>query len=70
MVKGMAEDGRVAVRNLRRSARHDLDGLVKESDVPEDDITRATKELDRLTHAHEAEIDKALEQKETELLEI
>jgi len=70
VVKGMAEDGRVAVRNLRRSARHDLDGLVKESDVPEDDITRATKELDRLTHAHEAEIDKALEQKETELLEI
>lgn len=70
VVKGMAEDGRVAVRNLRRSARHDLDGLAKESDVPEDDITRATKELDRLTHAHEAEIDKALEHKETELLEI
>lgn len=70
VVKGMAEDGRVAVRNLRRSARHDLDGLVKEADVPEDDITRAEKELDRLTHAHEAEIDKALEHKETELLEV
>ena len=70
VVKGMAEDGRVAVRNLRRSARHDLDGLAKESDVPEDDITRATKELDKLTHAHEAEIDKALEHKEQELLEV
>ena len=69
-MKGMAEDGRVAVRNLRRAARHDLDGLAKEGDVAEDDITRAEKELDRLTHAHEAEIDKALEHKETELLEV
>ena len=70
MVRNMAEEGRVAVRNLRRAARHDLDGLAKEGDVPEDDITRAEKELDRLTHAHEAEIDKALEHKEAELLEV
>ncbi len=70
VVKGMAEDGRVAVRNVRRGARHDLDGLAKEGDLPEDDITRAEKELDRITHAHEAEIDKALEHKETELLEV
>ena len=70
VVKHMAEEGRVAVRNLRRAARHDLDGLAKEGDVPEDDITRAEKELDRLTHAHEAEIDRALEHKEAELLEV
>lgn len=70
VVKHMAEEGRVAIRNLRRSARHDLDGLAKEGDLPEDDISRATKELDRLTHAHEAEIDKALDHKETELLEV
>jgi ribosome recycling factor len=70
VVKAMAEDGRVAIRNLRRGARHDLDAMAKDHDVPEDDITRAEKELDRLTHTHEAEIDKALDHKETELLEV
>jgi ribosome recycling factor len=68
VVKGMAEEGRVSIRNLRRSARHELDQLAGE--LPEDDISRAEKELDRLTHAHEAEIDKALDQKEQELLEV
>ena len=67
VVKGMAEDGRVVIRNLRRAARHELDQLA--SDTPEDDLNRAEKELDKLTHAQEAEIDKALEQKEQELLE-
>jgi ribosome recycling factor len=70
VVKHMAEEGRVAIRNVRRSARHDLDAMAKDGDVPEDDITRAEKELDKLTHAHEAEIDKALEHKEAELLEV
>ena len=68
VVKHMAEDGRVAIRNLRRAGRHDLDELA--ADTPEDDISRAEKELDKLTHAHEAEIDKALELKEQELLEV
>jgi ribosome recycling factor len=70
VVKHMAEEGRVAIRNVRRAARHDLDAMAKDGDVPEDDIMRAEKELDRLTHAHEAEIDKALEHKESELLEV
>jgi ribosome recycling factor len=70
VVKHMAEEGRVAIRNVRRAARHDLDGMAKDGDVPEDDITRAEKELDKLTHAHEGEIDKALEHKEAELLEV
>jgi ribosome recycling factor len=68
VVKQMAEDGRVAIRNVRRAARHELEELA--SDTPEDDITRAEKELDKLTHAQEAEIDRALEQKEQELLEV
>jgi ribosome recycling factor len=68
VVKHMAEDGRVAIRNLRRSARQELDAL--SSEMPEDDIARAEKELDKLTHAQEAEIDRALEQKEQELLEV
>ena len=70
VVKHMAEEGRVAIRNVRRSARHDLEAMAKDGDVPEDDITRAEKELDKLTHAHEAEIDTALEHKEAELLEV
>ena len=69
LVKGMAEDGRVAIRNARRAARHDLDALAKDNDATEDEVARAEKELDKLTHAQEAEIDKALEQKEQELLE-
>jgi ribosome recycling factor len=68
VVKQMAEDGRVAIRNVRRSARHELDQL--SSELPEDDITRAEKELDKLTHAQEAEVDRALDQKEQELLEV
>lgn len=70
VVKGMAEDGRVAIRNVRRAARHELDSLAKDHEATEDDVARAEKELDKLTHAHEAEIDKALEQKEQELLEV
>jgi len=67
VVKAMAEDGRVAIRNVRRAARHELDQL--SADTPEDDLSRAEKELDKLTHAQEAEIAKAFEQKERELLE-
>lgn len=69
-VRDMAEQGRVAIRNTRRDARRDLDGLVRDGEVGEDEVARAEKELDRITHAHEAEIDKALEQKEAELLEV
>jgi ribosome recycling factor len=69
-VRSYAEDGKVAIRNVRRSARHDFDGLAKDGEATEDEVTRAEKELDRLTHAHEAEIEKALEHKEAELLEV
>ncbi|MGH9246719.1 MAG: ribosome recycling factor [Acidimicrobiales bacterium] len=69
-VKHMAEDGRVAVRNVRRHGRHELEGLERDGDLSEDELVRAEKELDRMTHANEAEIDQALEQKEHELLEV
>ena len=68
-MKAMAEDGRVAIRNLRRS-RPPRARRSSSSDTSEDDIARAEKELDKITHAQEAEIDKALEQKEQELLEV
>jgi ribosome recycling factor len=69
VVKHMAEEGRVAVRNLRRSARHDLEALEREGHVSADEVDRAAKELDRLTASAVADIDSALEHKEHELLE-
>lgn len=65
-----AEEGRVAVRNLRRSARHDLEGLERESEITSDELERAEKELEKLTHEHVTEIDRVLQHKEQELLEI
>ncbi len=70
VVKAMAEEGRVAIRNLRRATRADLDELSRDGDASEDEVGRAAKEVDRVTHAHEAEIDRALDQKERELLEV
>jgi len=69
-VKHMSEEGKVAVRNLRRTARHEFDQLVKDGEATDDEVSRAEKELDKLTHGHEAEIDQALERKEKELLEV
>lgn len=69
VVKQMAEDGRVALRNLRRATRHELEALEKEGELSNDELARAEKELDRMIHAHEAEIDQALADKERELLE-
>lgn len=68
IVKHQAEEGRVAVRNLRRSARHDLEALEKDGDISADELERAEKELQKLTDAHVASIDTALEHKEHELL--
>lgn len=70
VVKGMAEDGRVRIRQARRGARHDLEALEKDGDISADDLTRAEKELDKATHSYEGEVDKALEHKEQELLEV
>jgi ribosome recycling factor len=70
MVKHMAEEGRVAIRNLRRAARHELEGWEKEGEISSDELDRAEKELEKVTHAQVAEIDTALEHKEKELLEV
>jgi ribosome recycling factor len=70
VVKNMAEEGRVSIRNLRRAARHDLDALEKDGDLSADDLERAGKELDKVTHRYEGEINHALELKEAELLEV
>lgn len=70
LVKHMAEEGRVAIRGVRRHARQELEGMQKSGDLTEDEVARAEKELDKLTHAHEADVDAALGAKEQELLEV
>jgi ribosome recycling factor len=69
-VRDMAEHGKVAIRNARRDARRDLEALERDGEAGEDDVRRGEKDLDRLTHEHEAEVDRAVEQKEAELLEV
>ena len=69
LVKSMAEEGKVALRNLRRAARHELEGMEKEGDLREDDLKRAEKELDDIIHAHESKLGDALTDKEKELLD-
>ena len=58
VVKHKAEEGRVAVRNLRRAARHDLEALEKDGEISSDELDRAEKELEKLTHEYVAEIDR------------
>jgi len=70
MVKHRAEEGRVAIRNVRRQARHELEALQKDGEIGEDDLDRAEKELEKRTHEVIAEIDEMFKHKEAELLEI
>jgi len=70
MVKHKAEEGRIAVRNVRRAARHDLEALERDGEISADDLERAEKELEKVTHEYVAEIEKMLHRKEQELLEV
>jgi ribosome recycling factor len=68
--RSMAEEGRVTVRNVRRSARQELEALDKEGDASSDEVRRAEESVDSLTRSHEDSINAALAQKEEELLEV
>jgi ribosome recycling factor len=65
-----AEDGRVAIRNIRRHSKDALDKLAKNGDAGEDDVRRAERELDELTHTYVTQVDELLKHKEAELLEV
>ena len=65
-----AEDGRVAVRNLRRTAKQHLEKLGHDGEVGQDDVTGAEKRLDGATRKHTDAIDEMLKHKEAELLEV
>ncbi len=70
LVRHEAENGRVAVRNIRRDAIHDIKELLKEKMIGEGDEHRAEDEIQTITDRHVADIDKVLAEKESELMEI
>ena len=70
VVKHEAENARVAVRNLRRDAIQHLKEALKKKEVSENDERRAQEEVQKMTDRHIAEIDKLLQQKESELLAV
>lgn len=68
IVRGKGEDAKVAIRNIRRKAKDDLDAL--KTEVGDDEVARAEKELEVLTKSQVDAIDEALRKKEAELLEV
>ncbi len=70
LARTKAEDGRIAVRNLRRTAKQNLEKLEKDGEVGKDDVTGAEKRLDGVTKKHTDAIDEMLKNKEAELLEV
>ncbi|MDM8565543.1 ribosome recycling factor [Candidatus Halobeggiatoa sp. HSG11] len=70
VVRHEAENAKVAVRNIRRDANHDLKTLMKDGDIPKDDEHHAEENIQKLTNDCVSKIDKILAEKETELMEI
>jgi ribosome recycling factor len=70
MAKSKAEDGKIAIRNIRRHAKQTLDKLEKDGEVGKDDVTGAEKRLDGMTKQHTDAVDEMLKNKEAELLEV
>lgn len=70
IAKEYAEQGKIAIRNVRRSAKDAMQKLVDDGDVGQDEHDRQAKQLEELTSKHVALIDKHLESKEADLLEV
>jgi ribosome recycling factor len=70
MAKTKAEDGKIAIRNIRRNAKQALEKLEKDGEVGQDDVVGAEKRLDSVTKKHTEAIDELLKHKEAELLEV
>nr|WP_202129445.1 ribosome recycling factor [Rathayibacter rathayi] len=68
IVRTKAEDAKIAVRNIRRKGKDDLDAM--KGDIGDDELSRGEKELEALTKQHVDAIDEALKRKESELLEV
>jgi ribosome recycling factor len=70
VVRNEAEGGRIAIRNIRRDALHEIKELLKEKKIGEDEERRAEGEIQVITDKYVAEIDQVLAEKEAELMEI
>jgi len=70
VVKNIAEEGRVGIRNARRDARKTLETAEKDGDISKDELERAEKELEKMTQEHVDNIDKATARKEQEVMEV
>lgn len=70
LIKKMAEEGKVAIRNVRHTARDDLEELEDEKLISEDERKRAEKKIDELTEKYVKEIDAVLQHKEKEVMEV
>lgn len=70
IVHSKAEDGRISVRSIRRTAKEAIEKLVKDGEIGEDEGKRAEKELDALTKKASEQIDTAAKNKEAELLKV
>ncbi|MBM3816530.1 MAG: ribosome recycling factor [Actinomycetota bacterium] len=70
VVKNIAEEGRIGVRNARRDARKILETAEKDGDISKDELERAEKDLEKMTQEHVDSIDKATARKEQEVMEV
>jgi ribosome recycling factor len=70
VVKTKGEDAKISIRNIRRAAKEALEKAEKDGDIGKDDLTRAEKELEKMTGDHTTAIDELLKHKEAELLEV
>ncbi|MHB8765945.1 MAG: ribosome-recycling factor, partial [Deferrisomatales bacterium] len=70
VVRGMAEDAKVAVRTSRREGNAQLDRLLKEQSLPEDSVRRLKDEVQKVTDEYVSKVDEAFRKKEAEILEV
>jgi ribosome recycling factor len=70
VVRHLAEEGRVAVRNVRRDVMHDLKELVRNGEVGDDEERRAEERVQKVTDDHVAKIEDLLKRKEAEIMEV
>ena len=70
VAKTKAEDSKISMRNIRRTAKEAMEKAEKDGDISKDDLSRGEKELEKITSDHVAKIDELLKHKEAELLEV
>ncbi len=70
VVRGKGEEAKVAIRNVRRKAKDELDRIMRDGEAGEDEVRRAEKDLEDVTHTHISSVDEILKHKEAELLEV